>query len=267
MKLTMLGTGNATVTECYNTCFILEENENYFLVDGGGGNTLLRQLKKAGISWKSIREIFVTHQHIDHLLGIIWMMRMVCQGLSRKEFDGEVRIYGHGEVIALLRNLAETLLLPKEVGFLDNGLYFVEVEDGETRTIYDKEVTFFDIGSTKTKQFGFSMKLADGKKLVCCGDEPYNECERKYAEGSDWMFHEAFCLYAHADIFKPYQKHHSTAKDAGKLAQELGVKNLVLYHTEDKNIKERKKLYTEEAKTEFSGNVFVPEDLETIEIK
>ena len=38
MKLTMLGTGNALVTECYNTCFVLEENEKYFMVDGGGGS-------------------------------------------------------------------------------------------------------------------------------------------------------------------------------------------------------------------------------------
>lgn len=38
MNLTMLGTGNALVTECYNTCFVLEENGKYFMVDGGGGN-------------------------------------------------------------------------------------------------------------------------------------------------------------------------------------------------------------------------------------
>ncbi len=25
MKLTMLGTGNALVTECYNTCFVIED--------------------------------------------------------------------------------------------------------------------------------------------------------------------------------------------------------------------------------------------------
>ena len=36
MKLTMLGTGNAVVTECYNTCFVLEDEERtqedrYFL--------------------------------------------------------------------------------------------------------------------------------------------------------------------------------------------------------------------------------------------
>ena len=35
MKLTMLGTGNAAVTACYNTCFVLEEKGQYFLVDGG----------------------------------------------------------------------------------------------------------------------------------------------------------------------------------------------------------------------------------------
>ena len=40
MKITMLGTGNAVATECYNTCFVLSENNNYFLVDAGGGNML-----------------------------------------------------------------------------------------------------------------------------------------------------------------------------------------------------------------------------------
>ena len=41
MKLTMLGTGHAVVTECYNTCFVLSENNKHFLVDGGGGSTIL----------------------------------------------------------------------------------------------------------------------------------------------------------------------------------------------------------------------------------
>ena len=48
MKLTMLGTGNALVTKIYNTCFVLEDNHQYFMVDAGGGNQILTQLKKAG---------------------------------------------------------------------------------------------------------------------------------------------------------------------------------------------------------------------------
>lgn len=42
--LTLLGTGYATVTNCYNTCFLLRDEEQLLLVDGGGGNTILSQL-------------------------------------------------------------------------------------------------------------------------------------------------------------------------------------------------------------------------------
>ena len=36
--LTMLGTGNALATRCYNTCFTLHGKESVLLVDAGGGN-------------------------------------------------------------------------------------------------------------------------------------------------------------------------------------------------------------------------------------
>ena len=49
LKLTMLGTDNALVTECYNTCFVIEDEGKYFMVDGGGGSTVLHQLKHAGL--------------------------------------------------------------------------------------------------------------------------------------------------------------------------------------------------------------------------
>ena len=77
---------------------------------------------------------------------------------------------------------------------------------------------------------------------------------------------EAFCLYEHKDIFKPYEKHHSTALDAGALAERLAEKNLVLYHTEDETIESRKQAYTKEAEENYTGNVFVPEDFEIIDL-
>ena len=46
MKITMLGTGHATVTNCYNTCFTISENDKHFLVDAGGGNGILKQLEE-----------------------------------------------------------------------------------------------------------------------------------------------------------------------------------------------------------------------------
>lgn len=51
------------------------------------------------------------------------------------------------------------------------------------------------------------------------------------------------------------------------MAEKLNVKNLVLYHTEDKHLTTRKKDYTEEAQRNFKGKVFVPNDLEIIPIQ
>ncbi len=266
MRLTILGTGNAAVTECYNTCFVISDEGRHFMVDGGGGNTILRQLKNAGLDWRDMRDIFVTHKHIDHLLGIIWMMRYITQSMDRGSYDGEARIYGHEEVIGLLRGMAAGLLQPSQTRFLDDRLHMIVVEDGESLDIIGHRVTFFDIGSTKAKQFGFTMDLGGGEKLTCCGDEPFNEREHVYAQGSKWLMHEAFCLYGEHDRFKPYEKHHSTVKDACALAEDLGVANLILYHTEDKNIKDRKRLYTAEGREYYHGRLFVPDDLESFDL-
>lgn len=80
------------------------------------------------------------------------------------------------------------------------------------------------------------------------------------------MLHEAFCLYSQADIFDPYEKHHSTVKDACELAERLGVKNLLLYHTEDQNLSNRKELYSQEGMRYFHGSLWIPDDLERIDI-
>lgn len=88
MKLTMLGTGNALVTECYNTCFVLSDEYGHFLVDGGGGNTVLSQLKKAGVDLMDVHEIFVTHKHVDHIMGIVWVIRIILPEHEKRHLSG-----------------------------------------------------------------------------------------------------------------------------------------------------------------------------------
>ena len=128
-------------------------------------------------------------------------------------------------------------------------------------------LTFFDIFSDKTKQFGFKAVFPSGKVLTCLGDEPFNEKCRNFVQNCDYLMCEAFCLYSQKDIFKPYEKFHSTALDAGKLAKSLFAKNLILYHTEDETLQTRKSTYTSEGRTVFNGNIFVPDDFEVIDLK
>ena len=264
MNITMLGTGNALVTECYNTCFILSENKNNFLVDTGGGNNVIHQIKHAGFALDDIHDIFITHSHIDHLLGLIWIIRISAQQMNKNIFSGDINIYSHDEVINLLYELVNKLLLPYQAAFVGKRIHLITIHDGENKNITGKNFTFFNINSERTKQFGFKMIYGQDKSLTCCGDEPCHESGEHYVQNSTWLLHEAFCLYSQCEKFRPYEKYHSTVKDAAQLAQRLGVKNLLLYHTEDENLINRKFLYTSEAQKCFNGNIYVPDDLETL---
>lgn len=262
----MLGTGHAAVTECYNTCFLLqdEERRENFLVDGGGGNAVLGQLKKAGVDCSDIHQIFVTHKHMDHLLGILWLIRIICQNMRNKTYEGDAYIYGHEEVIGMIGSICRMLLMERQAVYLNDRIHLTAVADGEHREILGRDTAFFDICSEKAKQFGFSMEFAKGERLTCCGDEPYRECNEAYVKGSKWLMHEAFCLSSQAELFRPYEKNHSTVKDACETAERLHVENLILYHTEDDNLKERRKLYLAEGRKYYHGKLYVPEDLEKI---
>ena len=265
-ELYVFGTGNAQATHCYNTCFAIKDGDEFFMVDAGGGNGILGILEKMNVDMAHIHHIFVTHEHTDHILGIVWMVRMIATAMKKGKYEGELRIYCHPGLADTISTLCRLTLQGKFYKMIGEQIFLIPVEDGETVSILDYDVTFFDILSTKAKQFGFCMEYAEGKKLTCCGDEPYNECEQKYAKNSTWLLHEAFCLFSQADKFKPYEKHHSTVKDACELAQKLEAENLILYHTEDKNISRRKELYTEEGRQYYKGNLWIPDDLETYKL-
>ena len=269
-QITMLGTGNATVSQIYNTCFLLKTPSTLMLVDAGGGNGILAQLKKVNVQISDIHHLFVTHAHTDHVLGVIWVIRMVAQC---KGYEGLLHVYGNDKVMKVIKTIIDMILAKKQLAKVAERVVFHQLENGDSFEVGDMKLECFDIQSTKEKQFGFRAELPSssdesGKPLVlaCLGDEPYNEQNRRYIVGADWMMCEAFCLYADRDTFKPYEKCHSTALDAGKLAEELGVKNLILYHTEEKTLANRKENYTREAAENFKGRIFVPDDLEVIEL-
>ncbi len=266
MKLIILGTGNAMVTRCYNTCFALQQDDEFLLVDAGGGNGILRQMEQAGLSFSHLHHLFLTHAHTDHLLGVVWVVRAVAEAINKGKYEGELTVWCHDVSIGIVEPLCRALLPGKLGKHIGTRIHFVPVMPQQKLHCLGMELTVFDIFSTKAKQYGFRAALPDGQVLVCLGDEPCHPDCRDLARGCDWLLTEAFCLYDDRDIFRPYEKHHSTAKDAAALAQELGANHLVLYHTEDKTIDTRKLRYTAEAKSVYSGTVFVPDDLDTIEL-
>ncbi len=55
-----------------------------------------------------------------------------------------------------------------------------------------------------------------------------------------------------------------TVKSVCENFEKLNVENLILFHTEDTHIEDRKKLYLEEGKKFFSKNLIIPDELEEI---
>lgn len=262
-RLVILGTGNAMATRCYNTCFALcPSGGDILLVDAGGGNGIFRQMEAAALPYERVRHLYLTHGHTDHALGVIWVLRKITALMCAGRYEGDLHVHCHSDAAALLRTVCTLMLPGKYTALFDQRVRFHIVADGEQADLLGMAITFFDIHSTKLRQFGFAARLPSGLRLACLGDEPFNPLCGRYVEGCGLLMSEAFCLYADRERFRPYEKHHSTALDAGRIAASLGAESLLLYHTEDETLATRRARYVAEAASVFPGRILVPDDLD-----
>ncbi len=266
-KINILGTGHAMTLDCFNTCFTLENlGGEHLLVDAGGGLQIIKQLRDAKIDFRKIHHIILSHKHTDHILGLFWIIRYAKKFFTNNQYDGNLNIYMHQELETTIRKIMFEVLPEKFTKLIDDRIIFHVVEDKEEREILNYRIKFLDVHAKKDPQFGFKTTLANGKTFVFLGDETFDEALRDEVENADWFLHEAFCMESEAEEFKPYEKKHSTVKKAAEIASSLKVKNLVLYHANDNDLENRKRLYMAEAKQYFEGNVVVPDDLDVIEL-
>ena len=133
--LYVFGTGNAAVTNLYNTCFALRDSDEYFMVDAGGGNGILKILDNMQVPVHRIHHIFVTHEHTDHILGIVWMIRMIATGMLKDQYQGDAWIYCHEDLAETIRTLCRLTIQEKHFRFLDSRIHLDPLKDGDHRQI------------------------------------------------------------------------------------------------------------------------------------
>lgn len=265
-ELIFLGTGAADATKYFNSCFYIKDNNQGLLVDTGGGNQILSQLEKASIPLEDIRFIYITHKHIDHILGIFWILRFLGSKINNGECE-KLTIFCSQEIATMITDMSLELLKTKVTDLFGIKIIFEIIAHNKIITLNNWQIKCFNIQSEKEEQYGFRLEFSDGMTFVNLGDEPYNDYLLSYAKNADFLLHEAFCLDEEQSIFRPHKINHSTVKDAAENASKLNAKNLILFHTEDeRTFGNRKKLYTNEAKNFFDGNIYVPDDLEVISL-
>lgn len=254
----MLGTGHAMTTKCFNTCFIYENEHGKMLIDTGGGQQLVGRLQAADINVHEVNHVFLSHRHTDHILGLPWLVRMRMKSSPQTPLT----IYAHEELCREAELILNTLF-PEQKTEFEKHVFFRPVNKGEVHTIIGRNFLFYDTQSERCKQFGFAMTLYDGNKFVFNGDIPFHESNRVVMQNAKYLMHEAFALESQ---MKHNPGGHSSVSQTGQFASSLGAEKLIIVHGSDQDLLNRKDAYTQEASVFFKGRIFVPYDLETIEL-
>lgn len=257
-RLLFLGTGHGMPIASSCSSILVEDDENNLLLDAGGGHDLLVNFNKAKYKPTMIRNIFITHYDSDHILGIIPLVR----AFHRWAPPQRRNIFCSPEVKRAIDSLFQ-YVAKKHYIPVKEYLNFRVIKNNEVHNISGWEITFFDVKSDKSPQMGCRIKFPDGVKLAFLGDEPLRNHYLDIVKDCDVLIHNAFCLHQQQGLFRPHEKNHSTVREAAINATKINTKKLVLFHLEDKTLKTRKKEYLKEAQAHFSGDIFVPQDLDS----
>lgn len=124
MKITVLGSGSAySDLSRFNSCYLVDTRENYFLIDCG--SDALRSLQKYKVDISRIQKIFLTHMHADHSGGVPAVLTaMHIMGRSKP-----LEIYvPRSQVDFVSLWLSNMYIFPKRMGFEIEVFPIVEFE-------------------------------------------------------------------------------------------------------------------------------------------
>lgn len=113
-ELVFLGTSASRPTAARGlpALMVLHETER-FLVDCGEGTQ--RQLIRAGLGYRRLKRVFLTHAHLDHVLGLAGLVASLAEGPA----ESALTIYGGDEAIDLATRLVRDLVLPETDARID----------------------------------------------------------------------------------------------------------------------------------------------------
>lgn len=265
-KFYVLGTGAGVPDNCFSLSGVLKHNNQSLLVDTGGGVTILKQLRLLGLKRKEIHNVFISHKHIDHLLGIIPFLRRIIFDARQGEYDGVLRIYCHSEIKEIIDYIINATFYDVYIDLYKKMVIYNFLEDEQEYDIIGYKMKVVDTHFKKLPQFGFEINLENNRKLFYLGDVPCAKENYDKILNADWVFHEVYNTSKQEMSTTLVRKTHSTVGDVCTIMNKLNVKNLMLWHSYDTEIETRKERFLAEGKKIYKGNLYVPDDLDVIDL-
>jgi ribonuclease Z len=266
LSIRLLGTSASrpTVERNVAATALVREGET-LLFDCGEGTQ--RQMMRYGVSF-GLEDIFFTHFHADHVIGVIGLMRtMSLQGRTET-----LRLWGPKGAVRTMKRAEEfgmdRLSFPLEVA---------EVEPGQSIKRKDYSITPYPVDHRGAKAVGYAIveeerkgrfnpdrarelgipegplwgeihrgraitlpdgrivqpselvgEARSGRKVVLTGDTRPCEATVEAAQGADVLVHEA--TFGDEEAERAVETGHSTAREAAIVARKAGVVTLLLTH-------------------------------------
>ena len=295
MDLVFLGTGGSVPTARRSTaCLLARVGGDRLMFDCGEGSQ--RQMQRS-TGLVQVDEIFITHLHADHYLGIPGLLKTYdLHGRERP-----LRVIGPPGLIDLFKALRRIF------GRLAYEVELIELEDGEAIAHDDYEVRAFAV-EHRMVAHGYALVEAErpgrfdpaaaqrlgvvpgpdfkrlqegesvqgesgpvdpaavmgepraGRKLVITGDTAPSEMTRVAAHQAQLLVHDA--SFADEEMERAAETGHSTARQAAELAAAAGVGMLALVHISSRY---DVRAVLGEAREAF-GEAIAPRDFDIVEV-
>jgi ribonuclease Z len=267
-ETTILGCGAAAPTGKHSpSAQVLNIHDKLFLVDCGEGTQM--QMRKFKVKMQRINEVFITHMHGDHYLGLMGFISSM-HLLGRK---AKLTVYGPAELKAILE-----LQLKASQTFLEYPLEVVAVDTAAKQCLYDdkslrvysfpmkhriecvgylfeekerkpkitkESISLYGLIPSQIIQLknGLPVVLENGSTL-----EPQTVCEepeppKRFAYCSDTAYSEKVIeaikgcstvyhesTFLESEAERAKTTFHSTARQAAQVAKAAGAKRLILGH-------------------------------------
>jgi ribonuclease Z len=297
LDIVFFGTsGSMPTAQRAPSSLLMRRGGDKLLFDCGEGTQ--RQMLRSSVGLIELEEIFLTHFHADHFLGLPGMLKTFA--LRGRELP--ITIYGPpglSELFGDLRRIFGKLTYPFELvtvrpgDVLDRGEYRLEVfEPNHVRRAvgyalvelprpgrFDADAADalgIPIGPERgSLQRGEAVTLPDGRvitpdsvvgeprsgrKVVYAGDTAPAQTVVEAARNADVLVHEA--TFAEEEQERAEETLHSTAAQAAEVAREADVTLLALTHLSNRYFGPE---LVEEARATFRETV-VPRDFDVVEV-
>lgn len=129
-KLIMLGTGSGFNKYFYNTCFVINHDNKNFLIDTGGSQEIYYRLLEKNIELTEIHDIFISHSHTDHILGLIWLFKAFA-AFGMLEKIQKLNIYCNQSVCEAIKGICNYTLSNRIIEKLKKYLNFIIIKPGD----------------------------------------------------------------------------------------------------------------------------------------